>query len=103
MPRQIAIVWECIGLNESRGIGRIPGSLNLLPLPRRGCHDLKVIREVFRQDGFHVRHDHLAPRRVCLLHDPSLVWIDATESSEWLVRTIRIEAVDVDFGVAIFE
>ena len=44
-----------------------------------------------------------APRGVGLLHDHAAVGIDQAEAAERLIRSARIDAVDVDLGVGVLE
>ena len=95
-PPQHPVVGKRIGLNEARGIGRVPGAAVVLPLLVDRGHQLEVMRQVFGDR--HLERAGSASRS-------SRCWSACRRCPDSgstrpnppkrLIRAVRVDAVDV--------
>ncbi len=90
------VVGKVIGLDEPRGISRIPRSRQVMPLLVESCHGLEVMGDPLHDGDLERGVDQLAPRIVGLLVEDAAVRIDEAETDKGLVRTVGIDTVDID-------
>ena len=88
---------------KPRRIGRIPGSVQMLPLTVDGRQHLEVMRHVLRKDDLERVVGGAGPRTVDHSVQEALVGIDLPESAEGLIGAGGVEAVDLGLRVVLLD
>ena len=73
----------------------------MLPLARETQHRLKIVRHVLGHHHLQRGHDILAPVIVALLVDNPPIRVNQAKAAEGLVRSARVDAVDVHESVLV--